>query len=507
MPKEIKMSEVNKFSAADERDDRISINFALLVSGFKKFWLLILILMTLGGGFMFARSHMSYIPMYETSVTFSVRMQDPGSAGIGISSYSFSYARATASQMSSTFPAIIESNILQDIVCADMELDFLPASLSASVVKGTNMFTITAKGYDPKLTYDVLLSVIENYPAVAQYVIGNTELVIINTPEIPTLPYNDYSYSSSMIKGAGAGLVLGVGIMLLYMLFRDTVRTRRDIRKKLNRHCVGTLPLVNFKKYKTEQDNSVLITSNKVSDGYREAFRAIRNSVMGSPDTGKVIMLAGTASGEGKTTVAVNLGISLARAGKSVIIVDADTKAPSVSKLLGLPDYTPDKDDKRPGEIIDSEELGVSVMNFNTKAFTLWELFNVDNMRELFGRLSEMYDYCIIDTPPAGLTSEPSVIAQAVDSIIMVIRQDKISVPRILEAMDSLNYTGGAKIMGCILNCVSEGLGEYGYGYKYSGYGYRYGKYGYGHKNSRRFGKSKNNNLPDTDDGLSENNE
>ena len=66
----------------------------------------------------------------------------------------------------------------------------LPVNLSASSVKGTNMFTISAEGSDPNLTYEILQSVIKNYPAVADYVIGNTDLVILSYPEVPIEPYN-----------------------------------------------------------------------------------------------------------------------------------------------------------------------------------------------------------------------------------------------------------------------------------------------------------------------------
>lgn len=496
------MTSANNTSISKQNDDeRISIDLSMIIRGFVKFWWLSLILMLLFGGAMFAKDRLSYTPMYETSVTFSVRTQEPGSAGIGLSSYSFSYARATANQLSSTFPAIIESRILQDIIISDMELEYFPATLSASVVKGTNMFTITAKGKDPQLIYDVLLSVIENYPAVAQYVIGNTELVILNPPEVPSVPYNSFSYRSSVIKGALAGLALSVLWMIFYSISRDTIRNRREIRKKLNRHCVGTLPTVSFKKYKTEKDLSVLLTNTRVSDSYREAFRALRNSIISSKDVGKVIMLTSTAPGEGKTTVSVNLAVAIARTGRSVIVVDADTKNPSVNKLIGMDMYAPDKDDTRPGEIQECGELGISVMNFNTAAFTAWELFDVDNMRELFSKLSQIYDYVIVDTPPAGLTSEPSVIAQTVDSIIMVVRQDTVRVSRILEALDSIHYQGSANIVGCILNAVSEGLGEYGYGYRYSHYKYGkygYGKYGYGEK--RREKAQDNENIAHDDE-------
>ena len=478
------MSETDKKTSVRQSEDAISINFSEIFRSLSKFWWLCLVLMLIFAGLMFCRNQINYRPMYESSVTFTVRTQEPGSAGIGISSYSFSYARSTASQLSSTFPAIIESNILGEIICNDMGLDYLPATLSASVVKGTNMFTITAKGRDPQLTYDVLLSVIKNYPAVAEYVIGNTDLVILNPPEIATEPYNRFAYRSSMAKGALLGLALGLCWVVFYALCRSTIRSREDVRTKLNRHCVAVLPEVSFKKYKTDIDKSVLLTNKKVSESYLESFRALRNSVLSS-SVGRTIMLTSTAPGEGKTTVSVNLAISIARTGKSVIVVDADVKNPSVNKLIGIPMYEPTADDKRPGEITDVESLGIAVMNFNTKAFDIWKLLGIDKLRELFGRLSELYDYVIIDTPPVGLTSEPSLVAQVADSMIMVVRHDTVRSGRILEALDSLRYPGGAKLIGCVLNAVPDAYSDYGYGYRYSHYRYGYGRrygYGYGEK-------------------------
>ncbi len=486
------MSETEKkTSGSQDESGMVSIDFPGIFRSLSKFWWLCLLLMVVGAGLMFCRNRLNYTPMYESSVTFTVRTQEPGSAGIGISSYSFSYARSTASQLSSTFPAIIESNILGEIICNDMELPYLPATLSASVVKGTNMFTITARGRSAELTYDVLLSVIRNYPAVAEYVIGNTDLVILNPPEQAILPYNRFSYRSSMAKGALAGLALGLCWVVFYALCRSTIRSREDIRNRLNRHCVAVLPEVSFKKYKTDISKNVLLTNSKVSDSYLESFRALRNSVLSSSSTGRTIMLTSTAPGEGKTTVSVNLAISIARTGKSVIIVDADVKNPSVNKLLGIPMYEPAANDTRPGEITDLSEYGISVMNFNTAAFDIWKLLGIDKLRELFGRLSELYDYVIIDTPPAGLTSEPSLVAQVADSMIMVVRHDTVRAGRILEALDSLRYPGGAKLIGCVLNAVPDAWSDYGYGYRYSHYSYKYGyghygKYGYGVKKQEK---------------------
>ena len=82
-------------------------------------------------------------------------------------------------------------------------------------------------------------------------------------------------------------------------------------------------------------------------------------------------------------------------------------------------------------------------------------------------------------------------MAQVADSMIMVVRHDTVRAGRILEALDSLRYPGGAKLIGCVLNAVPDAWSDYGYGYRYSHYSYKYGyghygKYGYGVKKQEK---------------------
>ena len=170
------------------------LDLSRFIAAFFKFWWLCVILAVICAGVMFVRSYVGFVPQYQSAVTFTVQTPQIGSNNMGITSYSFSYNRATASQLSASFPNIIKSNILQDVICRDLELDYFPCSLTASSVSGTNMFTITATGLDPQLTYDVLQSVIRNYPVVSQYVLGNTKLDILTEPVIPTTPSNQLAY-------------------------------------------------------------------------------------------------------------------------------------------------------------------------------------------------------------------------------------------------------------------------------------------------------------------------
>ena len=81
----------------------------------------------------------------------------------------------------------------------------MPA-ISASSVGNTNIFTLTVRSADPQLAYDVLNCVIEKYPDVAEFVIGSTQLTMIDESGVPTQPYNRPSYLRSALIGAMAGV-------------------------------------------------------------------------------------------------------------------------------------------------------------------------------------------------------------------------------------------------------------------------------------------------------------
>lgn len=468
------VNEQNKTSA--EEQELIEIQFQEIVRGFMKFWWLCLILAVIGAGVMFYKSYIRFTPTYQSSVTFTVQTQELGSSSMGITSYSFSYNRATTNQLSSTFPNIIKSNILQDVICNDLGLSYFPCTLSASSVSGTNMFTITATGNDAEMTYTILQSVIKNYPAVAEYVIGNTMLNILNEPEIPTVPSNQFAYRSQVLKGALLGFALGLAWVLLYAMLRQTVRSREDVRRKLNQHCIGVLPEVTFRKYNTKINRSISLTNPLIGEGYLEAFRALRNSLLNTLDENtKVILVTSAAPGEGKTSTATNLAASLAMMKKNVIIVDADLRNPNVSQKFRVANNMLNSEDVHRAKITKvqiSQNLSLSILNFNTARYKIWNILDLEYLSGLFEQLRQKYDYVIVDTSPLGITSEPSVVAQVSDAAILVIKQDTIRISRLTSVIDTL-LSSDIPLLGCVLNSASTGFVGYS-----SRYGYRYGKYG-----------------------------
>lgn len=190
-------------------------------------------------------------------------------------------------------------------------------------------------------------------------------------------------------------------------------------------------------------------------------------------------MITSAAPAEGKTSAAVNIASSLAMMKKNVIVVDADLRNPNVNQKFRISNNGLDANDVHRAKIMKvqaSQNLTLSILNFNTARYKIWDLMNVEYLSGLFEQLRKKYDYIIIDTSPLGITSEPSVLASVSDAALFVVKQDSIRISRLVSVIDTL-LAADVPLIGCVLNnATSESVG-YGshYGYRY---GYRYGRYG-----------------------------
>ena len=145
-----------------------TVEMKILISdiwrGIVKFGWIAVALAVILGGLQFYRSYVRFSPVYTVSATFTVQTENKVLKGDnGVSAYSFIYNRDTANQLASVFPHVISNRILLTRVCEELGVSSMPASVTASVIPETNMITLTSEGSDPQLTYDTLLSVINNY--------------------------------------------------------------------------------------------------------------------------------------------------------------------------------------------------------------------------------------------------------------------------------------------------------------------------------------------------------
>ncbi len=295
------------------------------------------------------------------------------------------------------------------------------------------------------------------------------------------------------------GVLLGLGLGYLVEVADKSFRNPDDIRRQLGLPLVGHIPLIAGRTFELGQGGKgtaassldrVLCTFHRPKGRYAEAYRAVRTSLYFSTrgEGHNVIQITSPDSGDGKTTLAGNLAVSIAQSGKKVLLMDADFRRPRIHKYFGVDNRKGVSSviagtAKIPESIQQTLVEHLSVMPCGPRPDNPAELLTSPRLKDLIEAVREKYDFVIIDSPPLLIVTDPSAVAPRVDAVLLVMRLKKTArdgMIRSAEILDSL----GAKVLGVVVNAVGK-AGRYGYGgyrYRYGyGYGYGYGyKYGYG---------------------------
>ncbi|HEY8875894.1 MAG TPA: CpsD/CapB family tyrosine-protein kinase [Desulfosporosinus sp.] len=218
-----------------------------------------------------------------------------------------------------------------------------------------------------------------------------------------------------------------------------------------------------------------LITMEQSKSPISEAFRTLRTNVQfTSVDTEtKKIMVTSAGPREGKSSTVANLAVSMAQAGKSVLVIDADLRNPTQHKLFGLNNgqglsvaLVQDQDYQQ--YIRETAVPGVMVLTGGPIPPNPAELVGSNRMKRLIQELSTQYDVVLIDTPPIVAVTDAAILAQEVDGVILVLASGEVNKEYAQRAKELLDKVG-AKILGAVLNKVDMKTSEYYYYYYYHG--------------------------------------
>ena len=449
----------------------------------RRLWWIVALAVILSMGLSYFRSSSSYSPTYVAEATVSVEIVNGGATA----------KRNTAEQMGAIFPYILTSGALSDIIAADLGLNNVPGSIKVSNISGTNLLTIRVTSWNADHAYNILQSVLKNYPEVAQFVVGQTELTLIDDSGIPTDTGRASVIRGSLRRGAIFGLGIGFILVFLHAAAFRTIRSESELRNLLNVPCLGTLPFSVTKKRRKKTSQHINILYDGYRSDYIEAMRLVRTRLERQLEDKQVLMVTSSISGEGKSTVAANLAISMALKGKRVILVDCDLRNPSVGEVFNLKQEFPGLISVLNGKCALEDALyhvsfrgqpvGLTLLPGGSRESSLVEILGSEAMSELIGLLRQQADIVILDTPPSAVLVDAMMLVRHVDAVAYVILSDFARRRFIIQGVEELSNSD-APIVGCILNGGYSHSGGY-YGYKY-GYGYRYG-YQYGYRYSRQY--------------------
>lgn len=288
-----------------------------------------------------------------------------------------------------------------------------------------------------------------------------------------------------------AALLIGI-FLGFFLTFIIEARSKRlisldDIEDEFNLPIFGIIPRYTKELDKRIEDSVVpeerFVTLIKDQDGYRETYRVLRTKISGdSEDRKQIIMFTSSEEDTGKTTVVANLAISIAQANKKVLVVDADLRKGSLSRLFDFKDDAPGLLTYLRGKI-DLPHI------YNRVADSLYilpsggvdenssDLLDSDRMAELIEYLNDsFYDFILFDTPPVNYVVDTLVLAKSVKDAVIIIRPGhtiKESFRFIITEMMQAKIN----IRGTVINAgdIEQSIYKYRYAYGY-GYRYRYGQ-------------------------------
>jgi capsular exopolysaccharide synthesis family protein len=286
-----------------------------------------------------------------------------------------------------------------------------------------------------------------------------------------------------------AGLLLPFAVFWLNDLLYTSIRGPKDVTDNLTVPFLGTVPQNRQKKKKKAKGDivsSLLIVRDNSRGHLGEAFRVIRSNMdfMTAKNNAKVIMTTSFNVGSGKSFVSLNLAMSFALTNKKVIIVDVDLRKAFISTCVGSPKtgisaYLSGIN-SNPDELIVKEWLNpnLDILPVGKLPPNPAELLLSDRFKELISILQERYDYVFLDTTPVNIVADASIVADAANMTIFVVREGLLD-RRMLPELEQIYKTGKFPNMAVLLNgsnmSSSKYYGRYGHNYGYYGHTYGYG--------------------------------
>ncbi len=421
-------------------------------------------------------------PKYQSSALFYV---NNNSLSVGDASFSLTSSDITAAKsLVDTYIVILKSRAcLNDVIDyseADLSYGQLKSMISAAAVNSTEIFEIIVTSPDPEEAEKIANAIAYILPKRIADIVEGTSANVVDYAVKASNPS-----SPNYVKNTFIGMILGflasVGLITVREIFDITIKTEDDIKYCCEHPVLASVPDMtentksgyysygsNIKNNSGEKNQ---VIGNGISFAASEAYKLLRTKLQFSfVDEVKcpVIGVSSAMAGEGKSLSSINLAFSLSQLDKRILLIDCDMRRPSISTKLNI--------DKAPGlsnyltgqnemdEVIqryptDSEE-NFDVITAGVNPPNPIELLSSSKMQKALEILRESYDYIIIDLPPVGEVSDAMAAAKFVDGILLVVRQNYCNTASLGGAVSQFEFIE-SRILGVVMNCVSEKSGKY----------------------------------------------
>lgn len=409
-------------------------------------------------------------PTYTADTQLFVAIQNSGSAQELQQGNTFTQARVQSYVKTVTTPIVLQPVI--DTLGLDVTTDELASRVKGSTDTATVIINISVQDYSPvqaaAIAQAVAESLVRAVDTLEKPKTSGTSPVSLSVVTPAAAPASPSSPNArlNLVLGLFFGLAVGVFAAILRSTLDNRIRGEAELRR------VTTAPLLGGIAFDQDAVSQPLLTQLTAQSPRAESFRQLRTNLKFANISGQAqtVLVTSSLPGEGKSTTAINLAITLAHAGQTVCLVDADLRRPMVHDYLGL--------DRNAG--LTTALVGQADINELLHAWGDDELFILTSgqippnpsellgsgeMRQLIGRLEEVFDTVVIDAPPLLPVTDAAILAQFVSGVVVVVSTQKTKYQELEKSLSSLELVE-ANMLGIVLNRLpAKGPDAYTYGY------------------------------------------
>jgi capsular exopolysaccharide synthesis family protein len=384
-----------------------------------------------------------------------------------------------------------------DNVLTGMEAEY-KAKLQSERSLQKELTKVKAEAQDinkKEIAYNRLKRVADNYSSLYKLVLKRQEEATLAAhqetnniykldsamePKFPVYP----RVNLNILLAAVVGLLGGIGLAFFLEYLDNTIKSQEDVERYLQIPFLGVVPSIKLDLHRDEGDTVMLRDHYLVSypkSSVAECCRTVRTNLlfMSPENPARRLLITSAGPQEGKSTVAINLGIAMAQSGSKVLLVDTDMRRPRLHKAFGIQRgtglTTAILGEAEMEEIIHSSDVpGLDIAPCGPIPPNPTELFHTQRFQRIVEELSDTYDRVLFDSPPVAMVADPLILSSMMDGVVMVIKGASTSRDPIRRAVRQLKGVN-ARILGAVVNDLDLESREYGY-YYYRQYGYYYGE-------------------------------
>ena len=353
-------------------------------------------------------------------------------------------------------------------------------SKSIETRRDSRVLTITTQAETPELAEYVANETARIFSDTISEVLKMNNVQIIGRAQKPTGPSNR-SMRRNLIIGFMVGLMAGVMLALLRGFIDQTIKNPEQAKRYLNVPVMGVIP----KRVMPDERSNLFrdVLDNQKAQELTEAYRLLRTNLQYLAPSktkdggGRIYMFTSSIPHEGKSSSVALVAALTARAGKKVLLIDADMHKPVQSRIFNLHRgsglVSVLTGDKTVDEVTMHIEDSLDVIPCGPIPPNPSELLMSGLLPDILADLRKKYDYIFIDTTPALFLSDPLIVEPMVDGVLFMVACSETKIGLIQRTLRQLQQSSETPI-GLVVTKFDRG--EIGNRYGYYGY-YRYHSY------------------------------